>query len=154
MIHKSSCARGEIGCCTCTAVDRATERAAILRERAAYARGVRDTGSSDSGTMDVYSGNAEKAAAKRYPLPRATRPRVFTDAKRTNASGVRQFRVIAEQIQTRVEGSAVAADWVCLASGDRQAGANTDNGLVWTPERIRGIADLLANPTEECEADA
>ena len=105
-----------------------TERDAILRERAAFCAGrvyERQFG------YDRCVRSDSEAATNRYPLPRVTRPRVIRDnegdAWRISPAGGFQFRT-------------KGGEW-CSAVP------------YMTPEFIRAIGDLLANPTETVESD-
>lgn len=113
-----------------------SERDAVLRERAAFEEGVltarkyeRDGG--------AWPGSIALALA-RYPLPKITQPRVVTDCV---------------QVQWRVLGSAV--QW-CARNGGawNDVEARGWGNMYLTVERVTLIADLLANPLEEVEAES
>ena len=84
-------------------------------------------------------------ARLRYPLPRVTRPRVVTDARFGKA---REFRICDGQFQTR---SAKNSVWSCIENGHH--GKGDGFGLAIDAERVTLWADLLANPTEEVDAE-
>lgn len=82
-------------------------------------------------------------ARRKYPLPRITRPRVVRLADRAWAE--REFRVSGGVFQSRTIGigpSGQSYPWTSVAQ------------ITPTPPMIRLLADLLANPTEECEDDS
>jgi hypothetical protein len=109
-----------------------TEREAVRRERAAYAR-----------AMMIHGGQswdeAHCAAGRVYPLPKVTRPRVVQDPNKP----YRWFRVIGGEVYAKTTRYS-DGEWTPLAG---------NWSIPATPEMIRLWVDLLANPTEEVEDD-
>lgn len=109
--------------------DTFTARELVLCERAAFLAGINARPS----LGDEWCGAACEAA-KRYPLPTVTRPRVVVDPHsglvRWYVDG--QGQIVHEQIGP--EFTLMADSWP-------------------TPERVALWADLLANPTETVEAN-
>lgn len=105
-----------------------SERNAVLRERAAFVKGYHTY--RDGSYRPAFGGveEGERYAHKAFPLPRVTRPRVAQ-------TSVGEIRVVNGIVQIR-EG----AGWLSAS--------------VLTRANVEAIADLLANPTEEVEADA
>lgn len=112
-----------------------TEREAVERQRRAYAAGRCDGGFP---YKESYA-----LASKLYPLPTTTRPRVVTDCLDPSCAP-RSFRLVDGQLQTKCLGDT----WHCLDNGSSHATVS-GKGVAITPDRIRMLADLLANPTEE-----
>lgn len=110
-----------------------TEREAVLRERRAFLSGVGRT---------LTETHAKLAAAEYYPLPKVTRPRVVTDS----GAGL-----IARETSWRVVGGAL--QWKTGSEWNNLAGPMNE-GMFITAQRVRILADLLANPTEEAEDDS
>lgn len=101
---------------------RYTERDMILAKREAYAAGAKAWGAA--------SKNGVLRAAREYPFPKITRPRVVRDK-----FGVGMlWRVMSGELQSSFRGN----EW-CVEPA------------YVTPERVALWADLLANPTEEVE---
>lgn len=86
---------------------------------------------------DAWYG-AEAEAAKRYPLPMVTRPRVVKDE--TGPAGTYYWRVDRGVLQHTT--SLDAGMWEPLAIG-----------MYITVPRVHLLAELLANPTETVEAE-
>jgi hypothetical protein len=119
-----------------------TEREAVLRERAAFEKGWRGqydwfdrvrTSNEQQGnnppTNAWNSGAATTEAARRYPLPKVTRPRevIFQGCTfRWTAGGGLQVRM-SDKV------------WASL------------DGIAIIESRRAVLADLLANPTEEVD---
>ena len=121
-----------------------TEREAVLRERKAFERGYR-TWRYDGpgcapriGAIALRDGEAEllaSAVEAEYPLPKITRPRVVLDPIDPNYA----WRFVNGALQCERGGSGV---W--------------GNTMTWAlhPERVRVLADLVANPTETVEDES
>lgn len=138
-----------------------TERDVIQRERAAFAEGVHWTHAYAHQAWMFKTDNAAYRrderlalpllqleavgveAARRYPLPKVTRPRVVKDTDGT------RWRISEGRLQFMRGGG----DWLCMLGESRSGSDRYGMGLVPTPERIRLWADLLANPNEEVEQD-
>lgn len=113
-----------------------TERELVLAKREAFVAGSEWHASSWTGSLAPLEAN------DRYPLPRVTRPRVVRMDRTVPG---REFRVSGGNIESRTIGVGLDGQpfrWTALAQ------------ITPTPERIRILADLLANPTEEVEDDA
>jgi hypothetical protein len=104
----------------------------VLVAREAYTRA---TGA----IMTVDSRTAERWAAREYPLPKVTRPRVVTDAH-----GVQWSFVSATRFKDALL-MAKRPEWT-----DFRNGGDMDYPLI-SLELAPVLADLLANPTEEVE---
>jgi hypothetical protein len=116
-----------------------TEREAVLRERRAYILGLQDACWRDPETEEDAMARAEIDAARRYPLPRVTRPRVVRDPEHRPAL----WRLRNGALEVLIDGT---ESWhVYPRSGE---------GLKATGARLNVWADLLANPTETVEDDA
>ncbi len=134
-----------------------TEREKVLAERKAAGRARcsalwvihGDTPTSRHRPYEAGSAceDCTRFANVRHELPRVTRPRVVTDRPLPDRQA-RNFRVVGGQIQT----SSDDGIWHCLDNGSVHATEDSE-GLCLRPERIRMLADLLANPTEECDDD-
>lgn len=128
-----------------------TLRDMVLAQREAYVRGYHTYRVDDATTegregaweTDKRDGLSARIAARKFPLPKLTRPRVVT------SDTGRRFRIVDGQLQTQT--SSNGQSWCCLANGSRVPAAE-DTGIKITLERIRLWADLLANPTEDVEA--
>lgn len=108
-----------------------TEREAVLRERTGYYAGYVDgVCAADPGAV-ISPSHIQERAAKRFPLPKVTRPRVVADSE-GNA-----WRVVDGNLECRD----AVNEWTRV----RHCGI--------TAERLRMWADLLANPTEEVEEE-
>lgn len=109
----------------------------VLIARAAFVNGVRFV----RGTpWDVTEAVRDLEASARYPLPKATRPRVVRD-------GDHFWRVTGGNLQWRLG----QHEWRFVDEYDEIQKYQ----VLWpTPKRVALWADLLANPTEECDADA
>jgi hypothetical protein len=121
-----------------------TERDAVLRERAAFVRGVNslflqeEIPASDAMTAAVE--RVEAYATEWYPLPKVTRPRVVRDCAAFTTT--EEWSVIDGTLRYRHRPDAEWARW-----GDFR-GISTAAPL---PERVELWADLFANPTEEVD---
>ncbi len=122
----ASCASGE-----------AAERAMIEAKRGGFESGVHWF----YGRKEVVANlgyivdEAPLAAARLYPMPHVSRPRVVTDASK------REWRVVDGKLEYRGE--------------DHRPWSNAEGcSFFITSERVRILADLLANPTELVDADA
>lgn len=127
-----------------------TEKEVVLRERKAFYSGYVALNWCSCEASEVC-GTCQAETNRRYPLPKVTRPRVVIDA---GGAGVREWRYVEGQIQTRVRGT---THWFCLAHGDAfaaKAVQHEDVGFAWTPERINMLAKLIADPTEIVDDDA
>lgn len=110
-----------------------TLRDVVLAEREAFIAGVNTRARLDVG--DDWKGAAHEAA-KRYPLPKVTRPRVLSDG-----AGM-QYSVI-------IDGERLVIQY---RHKPNEMWSRTFPG-VFTIDAVRAqiFADLLANPTEEVE---
>lgn len=92
----------------------------------------------EDGRALLRTSETEKLAAKRYPLPKVTRPRVVRDPEchkyefSARSGGKLYYRRVGEDVA-----------WRYVESGSFGVSA----------ERVRVWNDLFANPTEEVEAD-
>lgn len=122
-----------------------SEREAALRERKAYADGVRCLFAEPeiSAGAGSVANRVVSRANERYPLPKVVRPRVLYDSE-SNISGAQWS--VSETGHLRFRESP-KAPW--LAYGD----------FLYTgyaaplPNRVKLWAELLANPTEEVSDD-
>lgn len=104
-----------------------TERDLILAKREAYVAG---HSCATAPHCDVITRDtASREAAYRYPLPKVTRARVVKDSVGDKWSVV--------------DG--------CFVCHDGETGENIFISSWCSPEFIRALADLLANPTEEVQ---
>lgn len=125
-----------------------TEREKVMIQRAAFMEGV----NAFNNRTGEWPGSVV-LAHQRYPLPKVTRPRVWVDTSRDiHVRGFREFRFAEGQLQTRVPEWG-ETEWKCLSNGSSHATTHPD-GFKVTPERIAAWADLMANPTEEVEAES
>lgn len=114
-----------------------TERAAVLREREAFARGAQwawvNNYAQCAGAKFNHDGYVDGRAADHYPLPTITRPRVVKDPHKANTSW-------------RCKDGLLWYSWTNKENQGWYTGT-----VLWnpTPERVKLWADLLANPTEE-----
>lgn len=111
-----------------------SERDAVLRERAAFEHGFRLARGGVG--LVLY---APHEAARVYPLPKVTRPRVLKDPE-----GNYEYRITGDgEVQFRHTSD--IGEWIDLTGAPMWVGN-------MTVARVRVWADLLANPTEEVEA--
>lgn len=132
-----------------SAAPKYTEREMVLAKREAFRDGSRwlSCWCSCNGAYDDYRwiagdsrGRPEEAAAERYPLPKVTRPRVVKNVPMWMNY---EFRVVDRVFQSRTLTSGLD-DWSVQTISTRR-----------TFEQLGPVyADLLANPTEEVDADA
>jgi len=113
-----------------------TERERVVFERAAYDRAVTDVFHAARDLGGIERVDARKWAAKSFPLPKITLPRVVPDPHHPN-------------VIWRVDGAELK--WL-----DAIVGASWWSKPAFhpTPERVELWASLLASPTEETEDDA
>ena len=105
-----------------------TERDLVLAKREGYAR--------HCVAVCGNTKNATELAARTYPLPRVTRPRVWVDP-----NGDTRFQV--------VDGVLFGKDF----EEDEEWLPVDSYAFNVTPERVVAWADLFANPTEEVDDD-
>lgn len=103
-------------------------RREILIAREAFATGAR-----------LWTQHPEAEAKRRYPLL-VEKPRVVTDREETLPSARCDWRVIDGALEWRISG-VPNPRWYPL----------TNSSLFLTADRVRLLADLLANPTELSE---
>lgn len=108
-----------------------TNKELILAQREAYVRGIKEA-LRTNGWHPVESG-IEIEAAKKYPLPKITRPRVVIE----NGSYGSEYKIEHDNILVR-------------RNLHESYYANVWYGII--PMNV--IKDLLANPTEEVEDDS
>lgn len=121
-----------------------TERDVVMRERAAFAKG-RCMSQHEMHEEELPCIACNQRARHLYPLPSVTRPRVVRDVTSGMAGGGYEWRVVNGGIQWRPLGDMT---WRAPASD------GVVHGMYLFPERVRTLADLLANPTETVEDDA
>lgn len=120
-----------------------TEREAVMRERAAFVRGSQFEDEAWREMLRVnHSSGADciDASRKRYPLPKVERPRVVVE---TSVHG----RTVAWKYEHGAlwwRNPRGSGEWYSLMS------PRTSEMFI-TPERVKLLADLLANPTELVE---
>lgn len=110
-----------------------TEAEAVKRERAAFVAGANRCHQEFHDGMSVLKG-AEKIAAKEYPLPKVSRPRVVKD--RDGFS----YRVVGGKLEFL---SDCGAAWAELR----------DDAMIIPAGDVREIASLFDSPTELCDAE-
>lgn len=131
-----------------------SEVEAVKREREAFKAG---SAWERQVVVDEHGTNAARKAAALYPLPKAKRLRAVSDM----AEGVSyEWRYITGVLQFRyVNSVGTATEWRTMLgrSGDR--GPDNEKpeyyGTAFKPTaaRVALWADLIANPTEEVEAE-
>lgn len=128
-----------------------SEREAVMRERKAFVNGAIAVRralkfNSDAEAMRFISDGRDPAdiegiAAREYPLPKVTRPRVVPDPERGYDQ---KWRFVGGEMQYHSNGQ-----WFDLNKDDDYNGCR-----IPTIERIRVWSLLIANPTELVDADA
>ena len=88
----------------------------------------------------IVKTDADGEAAERYPLRKVTRPRVVRLHPQSPYYAFR-FRVVGGKIE-----------WANLSTDDWTEYGDIEEEC-HNAEFLRALADLLANPTEECDAD-
>jgi hypothetical protein len=121
-----------------------SEKEAVMRERVAFAKGMRENRCDPQVCACPACATAIHEATRRYPLPRIRRPRVVADNREGHR---REFRVFEGQMQTR---SIRQPYWSCVENGHTNADGT---GLAIDAVRVKLWADLLASPLEEVEAE-
>lgn len=111
-----------------------SEREAVLRERAAARKALAYFDGTGRG-----ADRAQQLAAEWFPLPKIRRPRIVSDPG-VRGGGVR-WRLMNGQLQWNSH-----SQWNSLNDA-------RNRGMFITAERVRVLADLLANPTEEVSDD-
>jgi hypothetical protein len=113
-----------------------TEREAVLRERDAFKQGAEFAGGyrdSDLRQIEV---------ARRYPLPKVTRPRVVRDPLDASI----EWTVLDDHLHWRRVVGYIATEWMLGPQGAPLGHVTAEMCRVW--------ADLLDNPTETVEAES
>lgn len=125
-----------------------SERDAIMRERAAFRRGAawRFDQSMEAGDSfhAIPPREYDDEAKRRFPLPMVTRPRVATDP---GAGAGVEWRVSENGFIERRRRH-FGEGWSKWSIYCRQ-----EPDFAPLPDRVKMWSDLLANPTEEVEAD-
>jgi hypothetical protein len=115
-----------------------SEKDAVLREREAFLEGV----AYERAAFPIWSARPKEQASQRYPLPKVTRPRVATDPYESDyVWSVRAGDLHFLWLKTD------PSNW------KRASGLYENLLLTPLPSRVTLWADLLANPTEEVEAE-
>jgi hypothetical protein len=117
-----------------------TEREAVLRERAAYTRGVVEgrTHNAPRWSSDAIA----IRAGRHYPRPTVTRPRVVRDPLDASI----EWTVLYDHLHWRRVAGDSATDWMLGPQGAPLGRVTAELCRVW--------ADLLANPNEDVEAES
>lgn len=128
-----------------------TERDVVVRERAAWAAGWLSAPANHSCSKDTVE-MARAHAKQIYPLPRVTRPRVVADPHGSNWT--QKWRVRDGAIEWEKSWDGKGDKWVPLTpQAMPRTNGSPENIEQVTNQRIAMWADLLARPTEECEAE-
>lgn len=114
-----------------------TEREVVLREREAFVKGWKDF---QSERVACAEEDCYQAAARHFPLPTVTRPRVVRDSYNAD----REWKFVDGKLLTRTHWE---PKW-------RDANTGPDRMPGWTPERVKLLAELIANPNETVPDDA
>lgn len=117
---------------------RYSERELVMAQREAFIRGARYERDNDETTCAAT--RIPDAANMHFPLPRVSRPRVVRDE-----TGMFQcnWRVVAGALECDT-----GTGWQRTDRDDSH-----DTRMFVHAERVRLLADLLAHPTEDVEAD-
>jgi hypothetical protein len=123
---------------------RYTEREVRLRERRAFQVGADwfYTQEEVPHSLAYVTNRARAAARECYELPKVTRPRVVRDPE----NGYVQWRV-AEDGYLQARRINATGGWM------RHLDYRNAVDIAPIPERVKMWADLLANPTEVCDAE-
>lgn len=113
-----------------------SERDAVIRERKAFQHGAEHG-------KEYRTDSFASAAKSFYPLPKMTRPRVVRE---NGIGGEYEWRAVDGVIECRnVTGGSALTKW---RTND---GTSASFGMFISARRVRLLADLLANPTEEVD---
>jgi hypothetical protein len=132
-----------------TADKTVTEREAVEREREAFVTGILRANMKRPHDDFTLITNMNVAAEIAYPLPKVTRPRVAADP----LGGGISWRVAApDRIQW--SGNASLGDGADWFNYPEIPPNSLVRAIYPTMARVEMMLDLLANPTEEVEAEA